>query len=800
MERMRLPAALPAIRVQPALSVIFCLLVFVSGATAAVTRRSTDVEQGPDVEPRIRAALHERTLSASRKLPLSFVQSAYTGGEGTYLARSAGVSFAFSPVGITLSVAKRNVGHALQLSFVDASPRVELDATRKLAGTVNYLIGNDRANWRTGVPTYGSLVYRGLWPGIDLYVRGSHGTLKYEFHLAPGARVSDIRVGYLGATHVSIERGGEVRLTTPLGTLTDSAPRSYQTISGKRQPVPSRYVLEGKSVHFELGRGYDATHPLIIDPGLVYSTFLGGVGDDFGFDVEVDSSGYTYVTGGTNSADFQTTPGAFDTTGGADAFVTKLNPAGSALVYSTFLGGSTGDGASDLAIDGSGSVYVTGGTDSADFPTTPGAFDKSRQGDVDSFIVKLNPSGSGLEYSTLLGGTERHCCGAGESIGDVAVGPDGSAYVTGDTDALDFPTTPGAFDRTKREGDTDAVVTRLNPAGSALVYSTFLGEIGFDQANDIQVDRAGNAFVVGSTDSVHFPTTPGAFDRGFKSMFVTKLNSAGSALVYSTFLGGGGGEIEIPEGLAIDGGGSVYVTGQTDSGNFPTTPGAFDRKISPPDAFVTKLNPAGSALVYSTFLGGGRPKPTDPLWVDIGWGLALDQNSNAYVTGGTNSPDFPTTPGSFDRSRNSESGDVFLAKLNVAGAALVYSTFLGGRGADVGLSVAVDSEGRAYVTGVTRASPRFPTTRGAFDRTFGGGYEGFVAKLDARPGPCVVPRLVGTTLAEARSRIRRANCALGTLRYANSSRARGRVIAQKPRPGTKLRPRGRVKLVVSKGR
>ncbi len=514
------------------------------------------------------------------------------------------------------------------------------------------------------------------------------------------------------------------------------------------------------------------------------------------------------MTGGTSSPDFPTTPGAFDTTGGTDAFVAKLNPAGSTLAYSTFLGGSDGDGGSDLAIDGSGNVYVTGVTGSADFPVTPGAFDTrlSAGGGGDPFVVKLNAAGSALVYSTFLGGADGpfHI----EASSGIAVDADGSAYVTGDTNAFDFPTTPGAFDTTLSDypglAASDVYVTKLNQAGSALVYSTFLGEIGTDQGWDIQVDRNGSAFVFGNTDS-HFPTTPGAIDTiaNHNDVFVTKLNPAGSGLVYSTLLGERGDEQA--GDLAIDAGGSVYVTGNTDSPDFPTTPRAFDRKWGHPvDAFVAKLNPTGSALVYSTFLGANRANPESTFGGhDSGFGLAVNGQGNAYVTGLTDSERFPTTPGAFDVTENDSPrtafSDAFLVKLNVAGSALAYSTLLGERGDDAGLSVAVDSEGRAYVTGSTRANPLFPTTRGAFDRTFGGEYEGFVAKIDPIPSPCVVPKLVGSTLAEARRRVRRANCTLGAVRYVNSRRARGRVVAQRPRPGAKLRPRGRVKVGVSKG-
>jgi hypothetical protein len=338
---------------------------------------------------------------------------------------------------------------------------------------------------------------------------------------------------------------------------------------------------------------YDPRYPLIIDPALDYSTFLGGTGSDAGAGIAVDRRGSAYVTGFTNSADlpdtpgaFPTTPGAFDRTldGNSDAFVTKLNASGSALVYSTFLGGTGADDGEDIAVDASGSAYVVGDTFSGDFPTTQGAFDTTFNGGiVDAFVTKLNASGSALVYSTFLGG-------ANQDEGNGIAVQEGRAYVTGNTQSTDFPTTQGAFDRTQN-GSEDAYVTKLNAAGSALVYSTFLGGTSFDQGIDIAVNARGRAYVTGDTGSANYPTTQGAFDTTFnggaQDAFVTKLNASGSALAYSTFLGGtdsdGGAGIAVREGRA-------YVTGGTRSSDYPTTPGAFDTSYNGnSDAFVTKL-------------------------------------------------------------------------------------------------------------------------------------------------------------------------------------------------------------------
>jgi hypothetical protein len=490
---------------------------------------------------------------------------------------------------------------------------------------------------------------------------------------------------------------------------------------------------------------------------LVYSTYLGGGGEDQGYGIAIDGSGNAYITGYTSSTDFPTTPGAFDISyhASSDVFVSKLNATGTALVYSTYLGGGNNEESRSIALDNSGNAYITGYTSSTDFPTTPGAFNTSSGG---VFVSKLNASGTALIYSTYLGG------GSGYGI---ALDGSGNAYITGYTSSTDFPTTPGAFDTLYNGGfyGYDAFVSKLNASGTALVYSTYLGGGDDDYAQGIAIDSSGNAYLTGETKSSDFPTTPGAFDISFNGgsswaynsdAFVTKLNASGTALVYSTYLGGGGVYLydagcDSGLGIAVDGSGNAYITGETNSPNFPTTPGAFDASYNglipfrddielfsapPPgklyyyDVFVSKLNSSGSALVYSTYLGGGS-------W-DYGSGIAIDSSENTYITGQTMSSDFPTTPSALDSSYNggSYSYDVFVSKLNANGTALVYSTYLGAGGNDDGYGIAIDSSGNAYITGRTGSSD-FPTTSGAFDTSSNGGYDAFVTKmsLDASINP-----------------------------------------------------------------
>lgn len=694
------------------------------------------------------------SAAAFAQLPLSFVPNrGQSDSSVRYSAQAGGFAVQFTHTAARLAFTGRDRGHLLELRFIGANAAPALIGRGRADGQVSYLIGSDPARWHAGLETYREVVYENLWPGIDMAFRGEDGTLKYEFYVKPGADPSAIRLAYTGADAMTLDEDGNLLIATALGTLADSKPVSYQEAGGRRIPVESRFVI-GASGRYTVGVGaYDARQPLVVDPGLAYSTFLGGSEIDQGYAIAVDASGSAYVTGLANSPDFPTTPGAFDRTlglGPYDVFVTKIDPAGTSLVYSTYIGAIGYDWGRGIAVDGSGHAYVTGLTSSTSYPTTPGAFDTTHGGGRDdAFVTKLNPEGTSLVFSTFLGGA-----GLDQGAG-IAIDAAGHAYVSGNTLSLDFPTTPGAFDSTHSENNVEIFVTRLTPTGSALVYSTYLGGSANDEGGWVAVDATGSAYVTGVTTSTDFPTTPGAFDtthNGGRDVFVTRLNPLGSApLGYSTYLGGA--NWDQANGIALDSTGSAHVAGFTSSTDFPTTVGAFDpthnggpdvpecEPFDPfcfpdsndhgaTDAFVTKLNPAGSApLAYSTLLGGADE--------DEAYGVAVDASGSAHVTGFTGSSDFPTTPDAWDSDYNGGI-DAFVTRLNPAGSApLLYSTYLGGAQIDNGLGIAVDASSSTYVTGFT-FSAEFPTTPGAADSSLNGTYDAFVTRFDAGPQPATV--------------------------------------------------------------
>jgi hypothetical protein len=741
---------------------------FVAGAVSRLTRASVTDREGVERN----TAIRRRIAEAYGKLPLAFeANDGQTDSRVKFLAHGRDYTIFVTANGHVLSLRPPNTAWkvdptkrlhkattgsaAVHVRFADANSDSVASGEEQLPGKVNYFIGNDPTHWQTGIRTYARIVQHDTYPGIDVVYHGQEGNLEYDFVVAPGANPQKIRLAIAGADKLRVDsegalviaaHGTEVRFHKPVAYQRDNAgaPSPNDGIStNEKHIIESRYVLSpsrrergrdhgtsGKptisdstmDVSFDVGP-YDVHLPLVIDPMLVYSSFLGGGDYDSGSGITVDASGSAYVVGITSSFDFPTTPGAFQTSllGVSEhAFVAKFNPSGSALEYSTYLGGSGleyfGDDGYGIAVDAAGNTFVTGSTAADDFPTTPGAFQTALRGQQNAFVTKLNATGSALMYSTYLGGSSSD---EGSSI--VVDGGD-NAYVAGYTYSSDFPTTPGAF-QTSYGGQVDAFVAKLNPTGGTLAFSTYLGGSDADSVGSIAVDATAAVYVTGSTRSPNFPTTPGVFQTGLNGnydAFVTKLAPSGSTLMYSTYLGGA--EADYGAGIAVDPSGSAFIIGGTASTDFPTTPWSFQTTYQGggSDAFVVKLDPNGSTLIYSTYLGGN----------DYDWGLAIavDSAGDVYVAGLTYSRNFPTTRDAF-QSTSPGRGDGFVTSLNPDGSGLIYSTYLGGSSSyDYSSGIATDAAGGIYLTGLTY-SMDFPTTAGAVQTRFGGYADGFVLKI-----------------------------------------------------------------------
>jgi len=634
---------------------------------------------------------------------------------------------------------KKDSTAVVHMHLVGGNSTAAVQGIGPVAGTANYFLGNDPSKWRVGVARYARVSYQSVYPGVDMAFHGAERELEFDFVLAPGASPAPIGFQFTGGQGMKTDDSGNLVISSAAGNVLLHKPVAYQELNSARQPVDARFVLKaGNQVSFKLGN-YDRSRELVIDPSVsyAYSTYLGGSGDDDGIGIAFDSQGNTYVTGETASSNF---PGASDNLRGtSDAFVAKIAADGSSLIYSTYVGGSGAESGNGIAVDAAGDAFVAGGTQSPDFPTSTGAFQTApKAGNTGSaFLFKLSPDGKTLTYSTYLGGT-------GDDVA-LGLGLDSAgknAYLTGVTSSIDFPI-PSSLTPLQGYpgGANNGFVAQLNPGNngaSDLVFSTYVGPGGGTGAGAeaIAVDSSGNVYVTGATSDATFHVTSGAYQTTCGSCalstplldaFVTVINPATNSYVYSTFLGGAGADIGL--GIAVDSTGNAYVTGSTttatSTNGFPATPGALQTAYGTKtftDAFVTKLNPSGTALVYSTYLGGNG--------ADSAFGIAVDKNGNAYVTGSTSSTNFPVV-GATQASLAGGTGiDAFVSQINPAGSALLFSTYLGGTGAEDSLGlggVAVDSTGAfIYVTGNT-SSTNFPLTS-AEQKTPGGGVDAFVVK------------------------------------------------------------------------
>ncbi|MBK9087999.1 MAG: SBBP repeat-containing protein [Holophagales bacterium] len=633
----------------------------------------------------------------------------------------------------------KRISSVVRMSLEGSKPKPRLEGLDRLPGNVNYFIGNDPKKWRTDVPTYRKVKVENVYAGIDLLYYGNQRQVEYDFVVKPGVDPSVIRVAFTGADRISTDASGDLVVSTAAGDLRMKSPLVYQERSGQRELVAAAYVVRPgeKRVEFRIAK-YDGARELVIDPVIVWSTFLGGgagpLGSDSARSIAIGGDGNPVVAGNTTSYDFPTTPGAFLTNDSSGAFVSKLNPSGTAFVYSTYIGASgSGVEVNAVAADSAGAAYITGSAWSGHFPVTPGAF--QTPGYV--FVTKLNSSGNALVYSASLGGIGSHDEGRG-----IAVDSGGTAFVTGNTTDQGFPTTPGALqDTTFVSSHGTGFVTRVSSNGGSLLYSTILGgvvstSIAFTEAEAISTDGAGHALITGSTSAADFPISPLAYQptlsMNSSDVFVTKLSADGTSLVFSTFVGGSIND----QGTAVrsDAAGNVFVTGNTYSNHiwadvdFPTTPGAFlEATTNPSSGFVLKLAPDGTQLLYSTLISSGG---TSTSLID----LALDQNGLPVIAGEVFGFWFPFSPSS-PRPRYFDGSDPFIATLNGDGSALSFSAGFGAAREPVGFEIdratalALGPGGDAFVTGQTTLSA-FPTTPGVVQPSYGGGQtDSFVVRI-----------------------------------------------------------------------
>jgi hypothetical protein len=615
----------------------------------------------------------------------------------------------------------------VSLTFEGASSAATIVGERERAGRYNFVFGKDPARWRSNVPSYGSVLYRGLYDGVDVRVREDTRRLEYDVLLTPGADLAQLVIRAGGSTGLTIAPDGALLLRTRGGTLRQAAPTAWEVLpDGGKRPVESRFRLLGRQrFGFEVS-GHDPARALVIDPGLDWATYLGGAGDESveGLAMTSDGTGDVVLAGQTASPDFPATNGNLTPVGWVP-YVARVNAAGTALVYATFFGGTFNHAVKGVALDSADRPVVVGDTNSLDFPTTPGAYDRTPgngiSGDYDAYAIKFDAAGGGPLFGTYLAGSP----GAGwEQAWEAGFDPAGGVIVAGFSTAADFPTTAGAFDRTP--AGKDIFVSRLDPTGSTLTYSTLLGGEAGEDVFDMVVDAQGYVTLTGQTTSTTFPCTADAFDpsyNGYGDAFVArlKLDGAGAAdLKYATFLGGAQ-YVEAGNGIAVDPANPslVTVSGFTRSGDFPTTPGAMQRiHFVPVDgsmAFAARFNfPAGGGgtLQWSTFYGGPGNQFADD--------VVVDSTGAAIIVGGTAVNNPPTTERAYDRvpgERGLGRGDGYAARISADGSTLLYATLLGGSKGDVALEVAYAGGTSVVVAGLTNATD-FPVTVGALDTVY----------------------------------------------------------------------------------
>ena len=693
------------------------------------------------------ASRHDSTSfmkSSFGKLPIHFIENrGVYPDEVKYYIQGADKTLFFTRDGITFRLKSKDRAWVVKLEFVGANPDVVPVGEDRQLAIFSYFKGPEK-DWKTGLPSFAKVVYKDLWPGINLIYRGAVNQLKYEFVVAPGADPSSIRLQYRGASSVTTTDAGALRVETPAGGFGDEPPVAWQEINGKRALVEMAFRLdparggEGAEFGFRVS-DYDRTHPLVLDPAfLVYCGYLGGAGDDIGSAITLDGSGNAYVTGITASDEkaFPVTVGPDATYNGGgssgyffgDAFVAKVNAAGTALLYCGYIGGSAVDWGERIAVDGAGNAYVTGFTSSSEqtFPVKGGPDLTYNGGMYDAFVAKVNPQGTALVYCGYIGG-------AADDWGyGIALDAAGNACVVGATGSNEqtFPVIVGP-DLTYN-GSGDAFVAKVNAAGSGLLYCGYIGGEAGDWGYGIVLDGLWNVYVVGTTASNEqtFPVIVGpdlTHNGGKYDVFVAKVNPQGTALTYCGYIGGA--SVDRGQYVAVDGSGNAYVAGDASSNEqtFPVTVGpdlTYNGGTS--DGFVAEVNPQGTALVYCGYIGGAGDDHANT--------IVVDSTGSTYVSGITSSSEqtFPVTAGP-DLTYNGGMNDGFVARVNPQGTALVYCGYIGGAGTgdESVLGIVVDRTGNAFVTGRTPSNEQkqsFPVAAGP-DLTYNGSGDAFVAMI-----------------------------------------------------------------------
>ncbi len=679
-----------------------------------VSSASYQIRQTPQIDTRPQLKKLKLDIDYG-KIPLYFIPNeGQVADEALFYADTSKYTLWITKDGLVFD-SLRKLDHPKQyerdvsrVTFLNADPQVEVIPEENSDYKVSYFRGKDSSRWQTGIETSHAVLYSGLYHQIDLRVYGIEQEIEYDFIVKPEGEVEDIGFKYQDVQGTKLDEEGNLIIQTIFGELIHTRPVAFQYIQSKRIEVDASFKRIGDNTYgFDVGP-YDKTHDLIIDPlVIVYSTYFGGKGGEGTTYLAVDMTGAVYVCCWVSSKNYPTkNPFYSKFSGVTDANITKLSPDGKSLIYSSYLGGTEQDGPLDIAVDITGAAYLTGVARS-DFPTVNALYEY--QGGGDAFVVKVDPAGTALVYSTYLGGSDF------DRARGMAVDDNGNAYITGLSRSTDFPTKK-AFQK-KNAGIGDAFLTKINPTGSALVFSTYFGGSEEETGLDVAIDDKHNIYIIGDTVSKDIPKKK-AFQKknaGGNDTFVAKFNKYGKKLIYSTFLGGAA--TEETRDIDVDMWGNAYIIGKTNSSDFPTKNALYPTLAGDYDVYLTKLKPNGKKLAFSTYMGGAQ--------ADAGFKVIDAMDNTIYIGGVTESKKFPTKDAFMKKYQGN--GDVFLAQLSADGQNLIFSTFFGGSKWDRGVGLDIDNMGGIYLASGTE-SPDIPV-KNAFQKNKKGLTDMFITKF-----------------------------------------------------------------------